>query len=40
MEMEHGTFCTIINQIMLSVNLKIILEKLRSKVIDFKKCCS
>lgn len=27
-------------QMMQSVHLEIILEKLRSKVIDFQKCCS
>jgi len=40
MEIEHGTYCTVINQVMQNVNLETILEKLRSKVIDFRKCSS
>lgn len=37
MEIEHGTSCTIINQMMQNINLNAILEKMTSEVIGFQK---
>lgn len=38
--MVHRKFSIVKKKMMQSVHLEIILEKLRSKVIDFQKCCS